>query len=54
MSLTVPEAWIDRNFPGPRITQMNHLEKIAAGHNCIIRYGHGVQIFEKQIVPFTG
>jgi hypothetical protein len=54
MALTVPVAWIDRNFPGRLLDQMTALEKIASEHHCILRHGHGVQIFEKQIVPYTG
>lgn len=54
MSLAVPDEWIDRNFPGPRMQQMNLLEKIAREHLCFLRHGQSVLIFEKQIVPFTG
>ena len=54
MSLTVPDAWIDRAFPGPRAKQVSSLSDIALDYGCIWRQGDGVQTFEKREIPATG
>lgn len=54
MALTVPDEWLDRHLPGTLATRAALMNEIARQYHCACKPGIGVQVFEKQIVPFTG
>ena len=54
MSLTIPDTWIDRHVPGPRVKQAARINEIAQDYGCVVRHGVEVQTFEKLEFPRTG
>ena len=54
MALTVPDEWLDKRFPGTHASRAAVVSEIARQYQCACRPGMGVQVFEKQIVPYTG
>jgi hypothetical protein len=54
MKLTVPDEWVDRYLPGPRIKQQQRIEQLALDYQCALRQEPGLQVFEKLRPPYTG
>lgn len=54
MSLTVPDHWIDRHFPGSNAERAKAVSEIARQYLCVIKQNYASQTFEKQEVPYTG
>ncbi|MGA0564681.1 hypothetical protein ACO2RV_19720 [Ancylobacter sp. VNQ12] len=54
MALTVPDEWLDKHIAGSNAARAALVNEIARQYYCASKPGIGVQIFEKQIVPFTG
>jgi hypothetical protein len=54
MSVTVPDAWLDRKIPGPPAKRAARVNVIALDYGCALKHGIGVQTFEKNEIPYTG
>lgn len=54
MSLTVPDAWIERKVAGPNAKRAARVGEIALSHGCVVKHGIGVQTFEKVEYPRLG
>ncbi|MFT0859446.1 hypothetical protein [Ancylobacter sp. G4_0304] len=54
MSLSVPDEWLDKHIAGTHASRAALVNEIARQYQCACKPGFGVQVFEKQIVPYTG
>jgi hypothetical protein len=54
MILSVPDAWLETTFPGPRVARAKLVEDIARQYHCILRDDMQGVRFERVGFPATG
>ncbi len=54
MVLSIPDRWIERHIPGPRLARSQLIEDIARQYYCVCHQDIDVHRFERLGFPATG